>query len=403
MNCRLCAQNELRSIIALGQIPLANGFSADKIVSDNRKYNLEVMLCGCCGLAQLRDVLDPKNLFSHYLYFSSFSDTMLLAAKQLVEHIVPTLSKNAFVIEIGSNDGYLLKNYVRYGISVLGIDPAKNIVKKASENEVPVLCDFFSKALAKELASKAKQADIIHANNVMAHVTDINNFISGLKCLLKPNGYAIIEVPYFLDLVNNLQFDTVYHEHVYYFSVKPLKIAFHRHDLEMFNIEKLAIHGGSLRIFVGHKGDRPVNKMIDDLIIQEEARGLYEQSTYFKFMRSLLDLKDNLINHLSELKKEGKRIAAYGASAKGTTLLNFFDINSDSLDFIVDRNPKKQGLYAPGTSLEVKLPNALLDKKIDYALLLTWNFMEEILEQQKAFREQGGKFIVPLPHVKTLV
>ncbi|WP_218814795.1 class I SAM-dependent methyltransferase [Rickettsiella endosymbiont of Dermanyssus gallinae] len=402
MNCRLCAQSELVSIIALGQLPLANAFSENKIIQDEKKYNLEALLCQGCGLVQLRDVLDPKSLFSHYLYFSSYSDTMLLAAKQLVEHIIPSLPENPFIIEIGSNDGYLLKNYTRYGISVLGIDPAENISKKAYSDEIPVLCDFFNENLAKKLVEEDKQADIIHANNVMAHIPSINNFIRGLKLLLKPMGYAIIEVPYFLDLINNLQFDTIYHEHVYYFSVKPLKIAFHNNDLEIFNIDQLAIHGGSLRIFVGHKGARPVKPMIDELITKEEERGLYEQSTYFKFMRSLLDLKDNLINQLSELKKHGKRIAAYGASAKGTTLLNFFDINSDALDFIVDRNPKKQGLYAPGTSLEVKLPNALLDKKIEYALLLTWNFTEEILEQQKAFREQGGKFIVPLPHVKTL-
>ena len=402
MNCRLCTQSELISIIPLGRVPLANAFSSKKIIVDEEKHNLEVMLCKDCGVAQLRNVLDPKDLFSHYIYFSSYSDTMLLSAKILVDRIAPSLLKNAFVIEIGSNDGYLLKNYKRYDIKVLGIDPARNITKKSCAINIPTLCDFFNKTLAEDLKNKKMQADIIHANNVMAHVPDINDFISGLKFLLKNTGYAIIEVPYLYDLVKNLQFDTIYHEHAYYFSVKPLKQLFAYHDLEIFDIERISIHGGSLRIFVGHKGKKVVKEIVNNLIQKEIQFGLYEAKTYKTFMENVHTLKKNLINFLNDLKEKQKRIAAYGASAKGTTLLNCFGIGNNTLDFIVDRNPEKQGLFTPGTSLEIKFPEALLEQKIDYALLLTWNFMDEILHQQKKFIDIGGQFIIPLPKVRAI-
>ncbi len=402
MNCRLCTQSDLISIIPLGRVPLANAFSSKKITTDEEKYNLEVMLCKDCGVAQLRNVLDPKDLFSHYIYFSSYSDTMLLSAKILVDRFAPSLLKNAFVIEVGSNDGYLLKNYKRYGIHVLGIDPARNITKKSCAIGIPTLCNFFNETLAEDLKNKKMQADIIHANNVMAHVPDINSFVAGLKLLLKNTGYAIIEVPYLYDLVKNLQFDTIYHEHVYYFSVRPLKQLFTNYNLEIFDIERISIHGGSLRIFVGHKGKKIVKEVVNDLAQKETQFGLYEASTYQTFMENVNVLKLNLINFLNDLKEKQKRIAAYGASAKGTTLLNCFGIGENTLDFIVDRNPEKQGLFTPGTSLEIKFPEALLEQKIDYALLLTWNFMDEILHQQKKFRDIGGQFIIPLPNVRAV-
>ncbi|MCZ6909425.1 MAG: methyltransferase domain-containing protein [Rickettsia endosymbiont of Ixodes persulcatus] len=382
---------------------MANAFSSKKNTVDEEKYNLEVMLCKDCGVAQLRDVLDPNDLFLHYIYFSSYSDTMLLSAKALVDRIAPSLSRNAFVVEIGSNDGYLLKNYKRYDIQVLGIDPARNITKKSCAIGIPTSCDFFNKTLAEDLKNKKMQADLIHANNVMAHVPDINDFITGLKFLLKDTGYAIIEVPYLYDLVSNLQFDTIYHEHVYYFSVKPLKKLFAYYDLEIFDIERISIHGGSLRIFVGHRGKNIVKEVVNNLVEKEVHFGLYEEKKYKSFMENIYTLKVELINFLNNLKEKQKRIAAYGASAKGTTLLNWFGVGENTLDFIVDRNPDKKGLFTPGTSLEIKLPEALLEQKIEYALLLTWNFMEEILQQQQSFRDKGGKFIIPLPNVRTIV
>lgn len=402
-NCRSCASNNLFPIIPLGFLPLANALK--KVANEcdvEKKYNLEVMLCKDCGLAQLKDLIDPKDLFSEYIYFSSNSDSMLKSAAELVNRIIPNLNKDPFVIEIASNDGYLLKNYTNKGINVLGIDPAANIVKVANSNNVTTMCEFFCEELAKDLATLGKKADVIHANNVMAHVPDINGFIKGIKNLLKPHGYAVIEVPYFLDLVENLEFDTIYHEHVFYFSVKPLKLAFEMFGLEIFNIEKIAIHGGTLRLFVGHFGSNIVQPIIDDMIQKEESLKLYSVDTFINFMRKINNLKNNLINLLKNIKKEGGKIAAYGASAKGTTLLNYFGINKNYLDFVVDRSSVKHGLFTPGTNLEIKTPDAFIAEKVSHALLLVWNFADEIIEQQQEFINSNGKFIFPLPEVKVI-
>ncbi len=398
--CRSCGSEKIQSIIPLGELPLANALLPSSVVINEPRHNLEVMLCEDCGLAQLKDEIDPKELFSDYVYFSSNSDTMLKSVETLVDKLVPSLDKDAFVIEIASNDGYLLKNYIRHNINALGIDPAQNIAKVANENGIPTLCDFFGESLAQKLAAEGKQADIIHANNVMAHVPDINGFIKGVKHLLKPDGRAIIEVPYFMDLVQKLEFDTIYHEHVYYFSVKPLQTAFARHGLELFDIEKISMHGGTLRLFVGHKEAHELQPVVLEMIAQEESSKLYEVDSFSEFMNKLGTLKKDLIELLSNLKNDGAKIGAYGASAKGTTLLNYFGITSDMIDFVVDRSAVKQGLYTPGTYLEIKAPSVLIESRITHALLLSWNFAEEIISQQQEFITNGGKFIVPLPEVK---
>ena len=398
--CRSCGSENIKSIIPLGKLPLANALLPSSVALNEPRHNLEVMLCEDCGLAQLRDEIDPAELFSDYVYFSSNSDTMLKSVADLVEHLVPSLPENAFVIEIASNDGYLLKNYIRHNINALGIDPAQNIAKVANENGIPTLCDFFGESLALSLASEGKKADIIHANNVMAHVPNINGFIAGIKHLLKPKGRAIIEVPYFMDLFEKLEFDTIYHEHVYYFSVKPLQIAFERHGLELFDIEKIAMHGGTLRLYVGHKDAYTLRPIVSEMIATEEYIGIYTSSTFDNFMGKLNTLKNNLLRVLTNLKNDGAKIAAYGASAKGTTLLNYFGITSEMIDFVVDRSVVKQGLYTPGTYLEIKEPSALIESKVTHALLLSWNFAEEIISQQQEFIMKGGKFIVPLPEVK---
>ena len=396
INCRLCDSTPLKSIIPLGKSPLANALLASPIISDELQCNLEIMLCEGCGLAQLRDLIDPSQLFTNYVYFSSNSEGMLSSVAQLVDRLAPNLPDNAYVIEIASNDGYLLKNYVKHKVSILGIDPAQNIAEVANEQGIPTLCDFFNESLALKLVAEKKQADIIHANNVMAHVPDINDFIKGIKHLLKPDGFAVIEVPYFLDLVQHLEFDTIYHEHVFYFSVKPLKLAFERHGLCLFDIEKIAIHGGTLRLFVGHKEAHRVKPIIDEMIKREEDLNLYNLSTFEDFMIKLEKLKNNLVVTLKNLKNEGKNIAAYGASAKGTTLLNYFGINKEYINFVVDKSPMKQGLYTPGTQLQIKSPETLITEKITHALLLAWNFADEIIEQQQKFINSGGCFILPL-------
>lgn len=401
--CRSCASPHTSSIIPLGTLPLANALLSEPTTVPEPMHNLEVMICSDCGLAQLRDLVDPVELFSNYVYFSSNADTALLSAANLVDRISHHLQAKALVVEIASNDGYLLKNYVAKGVDVLGIDPAQNIAKVANDNGIPTLCDFFGEELALKLATQGKQADVIHANNVMAHVPDINGFIKGLRTLLKPTGQAIIEVPYWLDLVQKIEFDTIYHEHVYYFSVKTLRTAFERHGLELIDVEKLSIHGGSLRLFVMHHGKQNVSNVVNNMIHAEDQLGLHSSSTFLRFMDKLNRLKDDLTKTLASLKEEGARIAAYGASAKGTTLLNFFGIGKDMIDFVVDRSQVKQGRFTPGKQLKILAPDALLEKNITHALLLSWNFVDEIMDQQQEFTSRGGQFIIPLPEVKILL
>jgi len=402
LKCRSCASEKVSSIIPLGEMPLANALLSAPTKTPEPRHNLEVLLCESCGLAQLKDLIDPSKLFSDYVYFSSNSEAMLASVRDLAKRLMPSLPKDAFVIEIASNDGYLLKNYVQAGVDVLGIDPARNIVEVAIQQGVPTLCEFFGEDLAQELASAGRKADIIHANNVMAHVPDINGFIKGLKIILKEKGIAIIEVPYFLDLVHNLEFDTIYHEHVYYFSVKALKYAFEKNGLEIVDIEKLSLHGGTLRLFVSHKEHKAPELIIQAMIDEEEAFGLHDSATYKGFTKKLKGLKRDLLDALNDLKSKGAKIAAYGASAKGTTLLNYFGIRPDFLEFVVDRSPAKQGKFTPGTQLEIFLPSQLVEQTISHALLLSWNFADEIISQQQAFIEKGGKFIIPLPHVKVV-
>lgn len=400
LKCRSCDSDQLISIIPLNELPLANALLSKPTANVEPRYNLEVMLCPSCGLAQLKDILSPADLFSDYVYFSSNSDLMLSSVASLVERILPTLPKNPFVIEIASNDGYLLKNYVKANVPVLGIDPAQNITKIANEKGIPTLCDFFGEELALKLAAEGKKADIIHANNVMAHVPDLNGFIKGLKALLKPQGHAIIEVPYFLDLVQKLEFDTIYHEHIYYFSVHALRTAFARQGLTIGELEKIALHGGTLRLFVCHEGHQSEDALVQKMIDAEEEFGLHQAATYTDFMRRLNLLKDDIQKTLTQLKSSGARIAAYGASAKGTTLLNYFKIGSDLIDFVVDRSPVKKGKFTPGTQLEIHAPSQLLNKQVTHAVLLAWNFADEIMAQQHEYVANGGKFILPLPEVK---
>lgn len=402
LKCRACGSDKLTSIIPLGKTPLANALLKEPSPSGEERFNLEVLLCESCGLAQLKDLVDPKKMFSHYVYFSSNSDAMINSCNALTDTIIPTLSSDAFVVEVASNDGYLLKNYVKNGVEVLGVDPAENIAEVANKNGVKTRCDFFTNDLAKELAASGKKADIIHANNVMAHVPDTRDFVAALKTLLKPEGSAIIEVPYFLELFKKLEFDTIYHEHVYYFGLKPLQILLKAFGLDIYDVDLIPLHGGSLRLFICHEGAQSISPKIDQMIQEEIDCGLYDVNKYRDFMEKIAHLQADLIEVMGQQKKAGKKIVAYGASAKGSTLLNFFDIGSETLDFIVDRSPVKCGLFAPGNHLEIKAPSALIEEEVDFALLLTWNFAEEIMAQQKKFMEEGGRFIIPIPDVRVV-
>lgn len=404
MICRLCHSSELTSIIPLGFMPLANSLLSSPLVSTEQEFsfNLEVMLCRHCGLAQLKDLIDPKNLFSHYVYFSSNSITMLQSAMSLVERMLPNLSEDSFVIEIASNDGYLLKNYLKHGIRALGIDPAENIAAVANSEGIPTLCAFFNAQLAKELAQDNQKADIIHANNVMAHVPDLHGFVNGLKIILKDDGIAVIEFPYFVDLIEKLEFDTIYHEHVYYFTVKPLKKLFDQYALDIFKIEKLSIHGGSLRLFVGHAEKHTIDHSIQQYIDMETIKGYFSVDFYQNFLNRVQYLKYSLLDYLKDLKEKDAKIVGYGASAKGSVLLNYFGIQKNLIDFVVDKSPVKQGLFMPGLHIKIYPPEIMLELMPTHTLLLAWNFSEEILTQQKKYRDLGGKFIIPLPQLQTV-
>ncbi len=303
------------------------------------------------------------------------------------------------MIEIASNDGYLLRNYHQAGIPVLGIEPAANVAEVARRDHgVPTLARFFTQRLALELADCGQQADIVHAHNVLAHVADLNGFVEGLRIVLKDSGVAVIEVPYVKDLVDQTEFDTIYHEHLCYFSLTSLKKLLERHDLVIHDVERIAIHGGSLRLFVGKQGEP--SSRVAALLAEEQAWGVERAEYYQSFGQRVERLRHELVELLHKLKSEGRRIVVYGASAKGSTLLNYFRIGPDMVDFVVDRSTFKQGRYTPGTHLKIHAPEKLVESQPDYVLLLSWNFADEILAQQAAYRHGGGRFIIPIPELK---
>ena len=350
-------------------------------------------------MVQITETIPPVALFEDYLYFSSFSDAMLRHARTAVQHHIENcqLNSSSFAVEIASNDGYLLKNFVSAGIPCLGVEPAKNIAIVAQAAGIPTLCEFFGYGTAGTVLANHGAADLILGNNVFAHAPDITDFISGMARLLKADGRIVVEFPYLGNFVDHLEFDTVYHEHVFYFSVLALQPAFARQGLTIFDAEKIDIHGGSLRLSAGRTGRHPVTARLTALVAEEQAAGMTTFEYYENFARRIAILKQQLLELIGGLKAQGKTIAAYGASAKGSTLLNYFGIGSESLDFVVDRSTYKQGRLTPGTHLHIEDPVKLLERRPDYTLLLTWNFASEILRQQEAYTAGGGKFIIPLP------
>jgi hypothetical protein len=403
--CRSCGTGPVRQFLDLGSQPLANNLlRTDDLEKDEPRFPLCLAICLNCYLVQITETIPSVDLFEDYLYFSSFSDGMLRHAAGAVTQYIHDyrLDENSFVVEIASNDGYLLKNFVAAGVPCLGVEPAKNIVSIAIEQGIPTVCDFFGKTTAEKLACSRGRADLILGNNVFAHAPDINSFIAGIAALLTADGRAILEFPYLGEFIDNIEFDTIYHEHIFYFSVLSLMPAFERHDLEIYDVAQLPIHGGSLRLFVGRKGVHPVTDQPARLVAEERIAGLDTLLAYENFANRVSLLRQQLLFLLRSLKAEGKTIAAYGASAKGSTLLNFLGIGTECLDFIVDRSTYKQGKHAPGTHLPIFPPQELFVRKPDFTLLLTWNFAEEILSQQSAYRLAGGKFIVPLPMARII-
>ena len=401
--CRSCGAAHTRCVLDLGTTPLANALLSEIDLSNAEpSFPLVLVFCPTCSLIQITETVPPEQLFRNYLYFSSFSDTMLAHAAALVEQLVAarSLGADSLVIEAASNDGYLLKNYVSRGISVLGIEPAVNIAKLAVERGIATMPEFFGEIVASSLAREGRRADVFHANNVLAHVADLNGFVHGIAGVLKPSGVAVIEVPYVRDMIEKLEFDTIYHEHLCYFSLRALDHLFRRNGLSIVDVERLAIHGGSLRIFAVPAGakEAPTARLLA-LVEEEQRAGIDDEAYYRDFADRVWALRDALRENLRELKNRGKSIAAYGASAKGSTLLNVFGLAAGVLDFVVDRSPHKQGHYTPGTHLAIAPPERLLEAMPDYVLLLTWNFKDEILAQQAEYRSRGGRFIIPVPEV----
>jgi SAM-dependent methyltransferase len=396
--CRGCGNSNLPVVLSLGSTPLANALrSASELDVPEPRYPLDVALCPACALVQLVETVDPAVLFADYAYLSSFSDTMLRHAQAYAERVLQsrTLGANALVVEIGSNDGYLLRHFRAAGVPVLGIDPARAAAAAAERAGVPTRTAFFGRDLADQLAGEGIRADVVVANNVMAHVPEINEVITGVVRLLKDDGVFVIETPYVRDLLDRLEFDTIYHEHVFYYSLTALRALLARHGLRVIDVERVSIHGGSIRVTAAARG-RP-NDAVSAVMEAEAAWRPHDPETYAAFAARVDALRFELSGLLRGRKASGRRLAAYGAAAKGTTLLSVIDVGEDVLDFAVDRNPHKQGRYLPGTKVRIYPPEYLLEAMPNDVLLLTWNFRDEIMTQQAEYRRRGGQFIVPIP------
>jgi SAM-dependent methyltransferase len=408
--CRSCGNKDLTPILSLGNMPLANSLlTSTQLELPEETYPLDLVFCPRCSLVQITETVSPEKLFREYLYFSSFSETVLQNAREIAEKMISRcgLDKTSFVLEVASNDGYLLKNYIQHGIPVLGVEPALNIARVAIERGVPTISEFFGVDVAEQLAGQKKLADVLHANNVLAHVADVHGVIKGIAAVLKPDGVAIIENHYIKDLIDHVEFDSVYHEHLCYYSVTSFRNLFAQHGLTLVDVERLPVHGGSLRVFFqrtdGPRSFEKDGKAHVEAYLKEEAEwGVGQIAFYQNFGEKVDHLRTDLLALLKGIKSEAMRIAVYGASAKSTTLLNYYGIGAETLDYVADRSTVKQGRFTPGTYLPIHSPERLLETQPDYVLLLTWNFADEILAQQAEYMRRGGKFIVPIPELKVV-
>ena len=401
--CRFCNAS-LISFCDLGRSPLANSFLKKKQLQNKEHfYPLHVYICEKCLLVQLEEFESPTNIFTDYAYFSSYSQTWLKHCQDYTNQVISRfkLDGNKNVIEIASNDGYLLKYFKEANIPVLGIEPAVNVAQAAEASGVPTIKSFFNPELAKQLSAENKQADLLICNNVLAHVPNLNEFIAGLKILLKPEGVITLEFPSLNKLIEQNQFDTIYHEHFSYFSCLIVEKIFSHHGLSLFDVDELNTHGGSFRIYAQHQEntDNPISENVSRVKLMEKNKGLDKLSSYLNFKKQVEKTKQQLYSFLTEKKKQGKVIAAYGAPAKGNTLLNYCNIGTDLIDYTVDLNPGKQGHFLPGTHIPIFHPDKIKDTKPDYILILPWNIKTEIMEQINFINSWGGKFIIPIPNV----
>ena len=403
--CRICSNTNLKLILDLGKQPPANSFiRKENSLKPEKKFPLRLFLCDKCFLVQLLDVVSKEYLFTHYFYMTSASKPIVNHFKIYANEICKKYfkqKKDALVIEIGSNDGSLLKEFKNNGIDVFGIEPASNIAKIANDSGIETINEFFTIGLAKKLSSR--KASIIVANNVLAHVENLQDVIKGIKILLKNDGIFIFEVPYLVNLIEKMEFDTIYHEHLSYFSMKSLKKLMEQNQLEIIDVKKQKVHGGSIRVFVSKKGSYTKNLNVTKILNFEKEFGISKINTYKDFAKRVLAFRVELLEQLNKIKQDGKNIFGYGAPAKGNVLLNFCNINTNYIEFILDTTKIKQKMYSPGMHIPIKSPNIINSKGDgDIALLLAWNYKKEILTKENNFRKRGGKFLVPIPNPKLI-
>ncbi len=406
--CRSCGSQLSNPFLNLGNSPLANHYlTEDETHLKENYYPLEVYYCHNCSLVQIDEFERPDKIFSQdYAYFSSYSQTWLNHCKNYAEIMIKKFkfSHNSFILEIGSNDGYLLQYFKNKNIPVRGVEPAKKTAEVAMMKGIPTDITFFNSNYAKKMASDGFFADLIIGNNVLAHNPNLNDFIEGLRIILKPNGIITLEFPYILQLIHNNQFDTIYHEHYSYFSLHSVLYLLNRHDLDIFDVEELSTHGGSLRIYIKAKNNQTyeISPRFYHFLEREKNIGLLDPKYYEKFRLNVERVKRTLLHTLISIKNDEKLIVGYGAAAKGNTLLNYCGIRTDFLEYVVDKNPHKQNRYLPGSHIPIKSPEQILIDKPDYIFILPWNIKDEIIHQLSYIRDWGGKFIVPIPQVEVI-
>lgn len=403
--CRFCGAGLRHVFVDLGMSPLCESYLAPEQLNQMEPfYPLRVYVCESCLLVQLQEYVSPAEIFTEYAYFSSYSDSWLDHARRYCETMIERFRLNArsLVVELASNDGYLLQYFVQRGIPVLGIEPAANVAQAAADKQVPTLVRFFGQELAQSLAAEGKPADLLLGNNVLAQVPDLNSFVKGMKILLKPDGVITLEFPHLLRLMEEVQFDTIYHEHFSYFSFLTTERILAAHGLTAFDVEELPTHGGSLRVYATHAATaaaRP-GPRVEELRAREQAAGLTRLETYAGFGERVKETKRQLLEFLIGVRRQGKSVAGYGAPGKGNTLLNYCGIRTDFLDYTVDRNPYKHQKALPGTHIPIYHPDRIRETRPDYVLILPWNLKDEIMQQLSYIREWGGKFVVAIPELK---
>jgi SAM-dependent methyltransferase len=403
--CRFCGTELKHTFIDLGMSPLCESYLSPAQLNQMEPfYPLHVYVCHECYLVQLEEYVTREHIFTEYAYFSSYADSWLKHVQVYTDQMINRfdLDNSSFVVEVASNDGYLLQYFVQKNVPCLGIEPAANVAEAAVAKGVPTLVEFFGQDLARKLAAEGRQADLIAGNNVLAQVPDLNDFVAGLKILLKPQGVITIEFPHLWRLMQENQFDTIYHEHFSYFSFLAAEQIFAAHGLTLFDVEELPTHGGSLRIYACHQDDasKSITERASELHRREENAGFNKIDFYRSFAEQVEETKRKLLEFLIQAKRQGKTIAGYGAPGKGNTLLNYCGIRTDFLDFTVDRNPYKQGKFLPGTRIPIFHPDKIAETKPDYVFILPWNFKDEIMTQMGFIREWGGQFIVPIPEAR---